>query len=259
MLAVGLVGLARAVDGPEGGLVALLILAAIGVGAIGALARDQPRRGPLVAAVLPAVLAAGAAGAIRLVPVGLLLAPALALFAFGLSWLLRLEERIGSQPSGPTESDRALLVWGGSVAAFVAFTGVAAFVPGGMPDLAGSAASTTAGGDLVEGSLIAIALVDAVVASLIGYRLSALRYASVRHVTWSATTFAIVIAIAAGAARAIDLPRLASPAVLTLVLYLWDRLHGTSPARRREARFVWETALLAIVGMVVVAWNLGLR
>jgi hypothetical protein len=52
---------------------------------------------------------------------------------------------------------------------------------------------------------------------------------------------------------------LAAPALLTLVLYLWDRLHGAAPGRRRESRFIWETALLAVVAVVVVAWNLGLR
>jgi hypothetical protein len=47
--------------------------------------------------------------------------------------------------------------------------------------------------------------------------------------------------------------------VLTLVFYLWDALHGTAPARRREPRFLWELALLAVLGAVVVAWNLQLR
>ena len=58
----------------------------------------------------------------------------------------------------------------------------------------------------------------------------------------------------AGAIRAIDLPRLArARSLLTLVFYLWDALHGTAPARRREPRFLWEVLLLAALGVVVVA------
>ena len=72
-------------------------------------------------------------------------------------------------------------------------------------------------------------------------------------------TYAIVIAVAAGAIRAMDVPRLVGPAALTLVFYLWDALHATAPARRREPRFLWETILLAVLGVVVVAWNLRLR
>ncbi len=47
--------------------------------------------------------------------------------------------------------------------------------------------------------------------------------------------------------------------MLTLVFYLWDALHGTAPARRREPRFLWETILLIALAAVVVAWNLRLR
>jgi hypothetical protein len=65
--------------------------------------------------------------------------------------------------------------------------------------------------------------------------------------------------VAAGATRAIDLPRLLGPAVLTLVFYLWDALHAAWPARRREPRFLWELALLGFLGAVVIAWNLGVR
>jgi len=75
----------------------------------------------------------------------------------------------------------------------------------------------------------------------------------------SALTYAIVTAVAAGAIRAMDVPRLVGPAALTLVLYLWDAIHATAPARRREPRFLWETILLAALAAVVVAWNLRLR
>ena len=92
-----------------------------------------------------------------------------------------------------------------------------------------------------------------------GYRVASVRYGSPRDAMRSALTYAIVIAVAAGAIRAMDVPRLVGPAALTLVFYLWDALHATAPARRREPRFLWETILLAALAVVVVAWNLRLR
>ncbi|MFN8630829.1 MAG: hypothetical protein U0838_11075, partial [Chloroflexota bacterium] len=98
-------------------------------------------------------------------------------------------------------------------------------------------------------------LADAIAAFVIGWRISALRFGQPLDVARSALTYALVIAIAAGLIRAIDLPRLVGPAVLTLVFYLWDAQHGSAPARRRERRFLWEVMLLAILAIVVVAWN----
>jgi hypothetical protein len=43
------------------------------------------------------------------------------------------------------------------------------------------------------------------------------------------------------------------------VFYLWDALHAAAPARRREPRFLVEAALLAVIGVVVIGWNLLLR
>ena len=99
----------------------------------------------------------------------------------------------------------------------------------------------------------------ALVALLLGYRLALFRYGTVRDAARSAATSAIVVAVTAGAVRAVDLPLLVGPALLTLVFYLWDALHGSAPARRREPRFLWEALLLAALGVVVVLWNLRLR
>jgi hypothetical protein len=142
------------------------------------------------------------------------------------------------------------------VTAFIAFTGVATLVPGGLAEPGGAAAG---GGTLSQGWLVVLAIDDALIALLLGYRLAVLRYGTAADAARSALTYAIVVAVAAGATRAIDVPRLLGPAVLTLVFYLWDALHGTAPARRREPRFLWELALLAVLGAVVVVWNLQLR
>jgi hypothetical protein len=56
-----------------------------------------------------------------------------------------------------------------------------------------------------------------------------------------------------------EIPRLLGPALLVLAFYLWDALTGAQSSRRREPRFIWQTGLLAVLGILVVAWNLMLR
>lgn len=250
-----LVVLARAVEGtaawPVVGLVLVaMLLAAAGVAGV---ERGLPA---LHAGVVPAVLVAGAAAAVRLVPVGLWLVVAVAVVAVILDRTVRLELRLLHQPAGPSPGDRSRVLLAAVVAGFVAFAGVAALVPGGLVEPVVDGAPP---GPLSEPWLAALVAGDALAAALLGYRLASFRYASIRTVALSALTYATVIAIAAAAARAIDLPRLVGPALLALLLYLWDAVHGTSPARRREPRFVWEVLLLAVLGAVVVAWNLQLR
>ncbi len=69
----------------------------------------------------------------------------------------------------------------------------------------------------------------------------------------------MAIAIGAAALRAMEIPRLMGPALLTLAFYLWDAFSAASPARRRDMRWIWQMALLLGLGLVVVAWNLLLR
>ena len=98
---------------------------------------------------------------------------------------------------------------------------------------------------------------DAVIAFLLGLsRGRAPGRSHLRDALWSAVTYGAAIAIAAVALRAIAIPRLMGPALLTLAFYLWDAFHGASPARRRDANWIWQTLLLAALGIVVVAWNL---
>jgi hypothetical protein len=44
--------------------------------------------------------------------------------------------------------------------------------------------------------------------------------------------------------------------MLTLTFYLWDAFHAATPARRRDARWIWQTVLLAALGVAVIALNL---
>jgi len=256
LVAVLLVAIARLVDRPDAFLAVGLLPAVVLIAGVSVIrAGDLPGR-PVDALIVPAVLTGGAGAAMHLVPPGLGLLPALLLFAFGLDRLLAFEMRLLAQASGTSDADRSRILVAVVITAFVAFTGMAALVPGGLPELGGSPGTGTG---LTEVWLLVLALDDALIALLLGYRVAAARYGSMRDAVRSALTYAVVIAIAAGALRAMEVPQLVGPAALTLVFYLWDALHATAPARRREPRFLWETILLAALAVVVVAWNLRLR
>lgn len=254
LAAVLLVALAGIVPLPTALIVAAMTGLAVAVASIGVFGRADPRSVPLASVVLGGLLAAGSAGAIRLVPTGLAWVPVLGLVGLGLRAVLRVEGRLVGATASPSDDDRLRLLTAVIGVAFVAFTGVAALVPGALADPGGPPATSPGLPDPV----VTLVVADALVAALLGFRASALRYPGFRDRVWSAATFGVVIAVAAGVGRAIGLPRLVGPAVLTLVLYLWDTVHGAGSARRRESRFVWETVLLVLLGIVVVAWNLRL-
>jgi hypothetical protein len=109
----------------------------------------------------------------------------------------------------------------------------------------------------IPGDLLILAAGDAVIAFLLGYRAASLRLVTLRDALLSAA-YAIAIAIARPL-RAMAIPRLMGPALLTLMFYLWDAFHGASPARRRDINWIWQTVLLAGLGVIVIAWNLLLR
>jgi hypothetical protein len=255
LVAVVLVAMSRAVGPADAFLVAGLLPVVILLAGTGVLGGDEGPSRPFEALLIPAVLSGGSAAAMQLVPVGLGLVPALAAFALLLDRVLLLEIRLLGQPSGPTEVDRSRVLLAAVVTAFIAFTGIAALVPGGLAEPGGGAAGDAV---LTGGWLIVLAVDDALVALLLGYRVAVFRYGTAADAARSALTYAIVVAVAAGIVRAADVPRLVGPAVLTLVFYLWDALHGTAPARRREPRFLWETLLLVVLAAVVIAWNLRL-
>jgi hypothetical protein len=161
-----------------------------------------------------------------------------------------LEARIHHARTGLSADDRtAVLV--DPAGRFIGFTGVAAMVPGGLvqPQGGGPARDQPAGPCGGDG----------IIAGLLGYRAVALRIGNLVDALWSAATYLAAIAIAAAALRAMEIPRLIGPALLTLAFYLWDALAGTQPARRRELRWIWQTGLLAAIGVLVTAWNLLLR
>jgi hypothetical protein len=258
LVAVTLVALSRLVEPPVVWLVAGLLLGAMVLGVLQVLAdegspADAAAGVAIESLILPGVAAVACLGAIRLVPFGLWLVPALAV-----TWLLvgrtvALESRIHHTRTGLGADDRTAVLVTILLVAFIGFTGVAAMVPGGLVQ------SQSGGGPLPEANLLVLAAGDGVVAGLLGYRAVALRIGNLVDALWSAATYLAAIAIAAAALRAMEIPRLIGPALLTLSFYLWDALTGTHPARRRELRWLWQTGLLAALGVLVTAWNLLLR
>jgi len=179
--------------------------------------------------------------------------PALAGFALLFHRIVVFEMRIQAQITGTPDADRSRLGMAAVVTAFVAVH------RHGGPSSGRARRAGRCRGTALRRGCWSSPWTTLLIALLLGYRVSAFRYGAARDAARSALTYAIVIAVAAGAARAIDLPRLVGPAVLTLVFYLWDAFHGAAPARRRDPRFLWETILLVALALVVVAWNLRLR
>ena len=258
LVAVTVVGLSRLVEPPLVWLVAALLLGAVVLGALQVLADElapaEAESGVAIEAlILPSVAAVACVGAIRLVPFGLWLVPALAVTWLLVRRALALEARINRATSGLTADDQTAVLVMILLVSFIGFSGVAAMVPGaliGPPD---------AHGTLPETNLLVLAIGDGIIAGLLGYRAVALRLPRLSDALLSAGTYAAAIAIGAAALRAMEIPRLVGPALLTLAVYLWDALTGATPARRRELRWLWQIGLLAALGLVVTAWNLMLR
>ena len=254
-VAVTMVGLSRLLEPPLIWLCAGALLGAMLLGTLQVLHDEAaPVHAwfgvPIESVIMPSVAAVGCLGAIRLVPFGLWLVPALGGTWFIVERTLEVESRINHGMAALTTDDRTSLLVTLLLVAFLAFTGVAAMVPGGL---------VQSGGALGESNLLILAAGDALVAGLLGYRAASLRVSDVRDALLSALTYAAAIAIGAAALRAMEIPRLVGPALLTLAFYLWDAFISTTPSRRRDRRWIGRIALLAGLGLIVTAWNLLLR
>jgi hypothetical protein len=249
--------LARFVDGPMTWVVAAFLLLAVVLGALqifgDATATTRSRGVPIEALIEPGVLAFGGVGALRLIPIGLLLIPALVVVLWILNRSLGLEGRLAAATSPASAADRTAILALTIVAGLGAFAGMAALVPGGLPESGVGSSPTN------PALVLALAAADGLVAFLLAYRVAALRSSSVRDVGWAASTGAAVVAIAAAALRTLEIPWLLGPALLVLVFFLWEAMHGGAPTRRRDPRRLWEAALLFVIGVLVVAWSVGTR
>ena len=257
--ATTVVGMAAVLSGPLVWAAAILLLAATILGTLQVIgdvdAAEADHGVPIESLFLPAVAAIGCLGAIRLVPLGLAIVPALVLAGLLIDRTLLVEARIAAARQGPTPEDASRTLVAMLAVALIAFVGVAAIVPGGI------AGREPAGAPIVPlplGDLVLLAVADAIVAGLLGYRANALRGRNVREALWAALTYGAAIAVGAAAIRAMGIPRLVGPALLMFLFYLWDTLHSTAPARRRDPRWIWETLVLVGLGAAVAFWNLRL-
>jgi hypothetical protein len=142
LVAVTVVGLSRLIDPPLVWLVAGALLGAMLLGTLQVLADEAAAGGqrfgvPIESLVVPSVAAVACLGAIRLVPFGLWLVPAL-----GVTWLLvsrtlALEARLNRAHTALTDDERTALLVTVLLVAFLGFTGVAALVPGGLVQTGG--------------------------------------------------------------------------------------------------------------------------
>jgi len=247
---------------PEGFVwpIAVVLLAAVYLGALQIVGEADPAAQsagvPVESVFLPAAASLAALGAIRLVPIGVVLAPAF-LLAGGLVGLTLVTELRLARASGPPSStDRTVVVVEILIVGFLGFAGVAALVPGGLPQ----PGDTTGSSIPAPLAWVAQAGGDALIALLLAYRAAALRTSNFRDVAWFAVTGAAVVAIAAVALRSIVIPRILGPALLVLVFFLWDAIHsGGRRRRRRDPWRIWETALLAFLAIAVIGWTLGQR
>ncbi|HET7472131.1 MAG TPA: hypothetical protein VFJ71_03300 [Candidatus Limnocylindrales bacterium] len=254
-----IVAMSAVVPGPVVWLIAALVLAGTILATLQLLADVDVTAAdsgiPVEALLVPAVAALGAVGVIRVVPLGLAVVGALVLVAILIDRVIAVETQIAASPDGAAEDDRPRALAAMLVVALVAFVGVAAIVPNG---LAGTAPDGSPAPPLPIGDLALLALADAVVAGLLGYRAAALRLATARDALWASVTSAVAIALGAAALRAMGIPRLIGPALLMLLFYLWDSVHAAPSARRRDPRWIWETVVLAGLGAAIAFWNLRL-
>ena len=250
LLATAVIALSRFADPPLVALVAVVLGAAVALGSLWVLGEDEPRGVAVEALILPALAAVAAILALRLVPLGPLLVLVVPLAYLLVLAALTLEARLEARPTlaGPEETTPVIGL--ATLVAFLGFAGIA--VLAGGPGAPASSDGASGGGWAVTISVLA----DAGLAFLIGYRLTALRTTDIRRVLSASGTYAAAIAVAAGGLALVELPGLVVPAILALVLFLWDAIRAASAGGIRDARSIWQIVLLAVLGLLVVALNL---
>jgi hypothetical protein len=239
--------------------IALVLLAGVVVGALQVVAEAAPGAGsagvPVESLILPGAAALAALGGIRLVPIGIALAPAIVLAGGLVGLALVTELRIARASGPPSSADRTAVLIEVLVIGFLGFAGVASLVPGGLPIPGQGGGALGANGVAV----LAQAGGDAIIGFLLAYRVAALRSTNLRDVGWFGVSGAAVVAIAAVALRSIEIPRILGPALLVLVFFLWDAIHSGGGVRRRDPLRRWETLALVVLAIIVIGWSAGIR
>jgi len=141
--------------------------------------------------------------------------------------------------------------------AFTAFVAVGGLLPGGFVG-----AGSGDGAHMSARGLAAFVLLNAAIGGVVGYRLAGLLSPHwfdriVRMVAF--VQYAIVVGLAAGILRSMDLPRFFIPALLTLVVYLITAVRESEERVTLNVRLLQELALLALVATAAIAWGLMVR
>lgn len=253
------VAISRFAPDPFAWPIAAVVLVAAAIGALQVLADADPTSEsagvPIESVLLPALASGAAVLAIRLVPFGIVLALAVAILGALVLATLATEVRVARASGPPSSADRTAIGVQLLLVGFVAFAGAAGLIassgaPEGLPGPADGGPTAT----------LAVAAVDAIIGMLLGYRSAALRSSNLRDVGAYAVGAGMVMAIAAIALRSIVVPGLIGPALLVVVFFLWDAIHGGArPGRRREPWRAWETGALVVLAVAVVIWSIGIR
>jgi hypothetical protein len=283
------------VDSAPAAVATALVAAVAAAGMGNLLGEARPWRMPLIPLVLPALAAFSVAGIARLVEPVPWLGVVFVVAWAAVAWVVRLEavpvaagtdarpaatsaatpatSAIRLRPRRRAEFDLPQIVaepieigselpphprpFGVRVTslglAFVAFAAIGGVVPGGF---AGDR------GPLSAGALAAIVTLDVLVGGLVGYRIASITYPSrfdriVRVLAFG--QYALPVGIAGALLRALALPRLFGPALLTLVAYLVTVLRDSPEPVLYNRRLLQETAVLGLAGALVVMWGLLVR
>ncbi len=137
--------------------------------------------------------------------------------------------------------------------AFVAFTAIGGLVPGG---LAG------AGGPLSGPAFAATVALDVLVGGFVGYRIASIsctsRFDRIVRVL-AVGQYAVPVGVAGALLRALALPRLFGPALLTLVAYVVTVVRESPEPVLYNRRLLQEAAVLGLAGALAVVWGLLVR
>src|SRR5262249_6514347 len=163
------VALSRFVDGQLAWLMVVLLLVAVGLGAlqvIGANAPSGETTGiPIESVIPPALAAVAGARLLPIVPIGLLIIPGVAGIASFADRVAATEARLARASTRPSAGDRTGVRVQALVAAFGGFIGIAALAAGGLGINSGGIPPAQAG-PFERGGL---AVADGVVAFLLAY------------------------------------------------------------------------------------------
>jgi len=164
--------------------------------------------------------------------------------------------QIVAEPVVPDERDlpphpRPLAVSFGAVAlAFLGFVAAGGLVPDGLAMERHS---------LSTQQMAVFVALSAAVAGVVGYRLAALASPQrsdriVRVVAFG--EYAVPVGIATFLLRAMGLPRLFIPALLTLVVYMITELRGGEDPLSTDIPLIQELGLLFLAGLAILVWGL---